>query len=124
MIIVTSYREIEQFPYPIIPYLGDRYRNIRKYFQPDIPLQQHSLKEVGAFVLIENSKELNDLSQFHLYGGLEDQYIEYVKRIPNTNPAFYESYIIVDTDSGIDLIFNESILNIHQKNFIGGLMIP
>lgn len=121
MIIVTAY--IEQLPSPISNYVRNRYQDIRKYYQPTIPLEQHDLKGVGAFVLIEKSAELNDLSLFHLHGGLENQYIEFIKFLPNICSKFYEVYIVVDTDNGISLLFEESILNQQQLDYIKEVMM-
>ena len=115
MIKVTAYGEIDRLPAWIVPYIQGRYRQIHACYLPDVPLERHNLKGAGQFVWIEKSEELDDLSVFSLYGGLEEQNIEFVKCIPATSPNCYEVCILVNTDCAVSLLCCEDTLTSRQK---------
>lgn len=114
----TTYPKLQQFPPPLIPYIQAEYRKIQSCYHPEIPLKEHSLLEIGAFVLIEHSKELENLSAIGLQGCLKNQCLEFVKAIPETNPICYDICILKDTDSGVRIIVAEPLLPAETKAIV------
>ena len=114
----TTYAEIQHFPQALILYIQQEYQKIQSCYHPEIPLEKHSISEIGAFVLIEQAKELESLEEIGLQGSLKDQCIEFVQTIPELNPICYDICILKDTDSGVRIIVAEPLLSLETKSIV------
>ena len=109
MKIAITYAEIQHFSQALIPYIQQEYRKVQSCYHSEIPLEQHSISEIGAVVLIEQAKEAERLETVGLPGSLKDQCIEFSQIIPKLNPICYDICILKDTDGGVRIISTTKI---------------